>query len=147
MNKRDDQHGAPVSGAADRWPRCPRCNQPRHTACPVCQSAGRDFPPAELAVPIEPLRPSRGPAAAGDQARQSETASDLLVCPTCDEVFAPRYYRFCPACEYDFGSGVEPPTTPDEEELPQRAVLVALALILLTALLLLYFGFMLSGEE
>jgi hypothetical protein len=29
------------------------------------------------------------------------------MCPACDEAFAPRFYRWCAQCGFDFGEGIE----------------------------------------
>lgn len=34
-------------------------------------------------------------------------AAVMLLCPTCDEAFSPRFYRWCENCGYDFGEGRE----------------------------------------
>ena len=47
--------------------------------------------------------------------QQSETpSSPLLICPTCDEPFHPRYLRRCEWCGHEFPDGVENPL-PDEK--------------------------------
>lgn len=56
----------------------------------------------------------------------------MLLCPTCDEAFSPRFYRRCANCGYDFGSGreagpVEEPVTNYRVVLAVVAVIAALA--------------------
>lgn len=71
------------------WPTCPKCLARQTAICPHCNESGDDFPLAEWQ---------------GDQA----PGKPLLVCPTCDDVFVPQFYRDCPWCDYHFGSGLEP---------------------------------------
>ncbi len=61
-----------------------------------------------------------------------------LLCPQCDEVFVPQFYRICPACGDDAGSGIEPPQ-PQAEPYHRRVLLVAYCLLGLAAMLWLYF--------
>jgi hypothetical protein len=79
-------HGEPVDG----WPLCPRCQNRRTAVCPICETAGTDFPPADQ------------PPVASDA---DEPASWL--CSICDEPLYDRYLRQCEWCGWDFGSGVE----------------------------------------
>ena len=32
----------------DPWPRCPECDAPRSTRCPICGTAGADFPQSDM---------------------------------------------------------------------------------------------------
>ena len=140
----------------DAWPRCPECDAPRMTCCPVCQTAGHHFPAAdhELAIPPEPgdaqepLACGCGGCAAGesgDTSPHAETGSDavhghplhpealpLLTCTTCDEPFVPRYLQRCEWCGHAFADGIEfeLPDDPNEpvEPLNARVVFVFFAL-------------------
>lgn len=38
----------PPPTVPDRWPRCPECDAPRSTRCPVCGTTGSEFPPADM---------------------------------------------------------------------------------------------------
>ena len=81
----------------DDWPKCPSCSRPRLTACPVCQTAATHFPAAFMPEGGAP----RGEPAHGER---------LVICPTCDEAFAPKFPARCEWCGYRFADGVEPPT-------------------------------------
>lgn len=52
----------------------------------------------------------------------------MLLCPTCDEAFSPRFYRWCANCGYDFGSGREGGTA-EESVTNDRVVLTVIAVI------------------
>ena len=80
------------------WPRCPSCSRPRHTACPVCQTAGSDFLPA-----FDPLGPGTD-----DEDQQHS----LVICPTCDEPFRPVYLKRCEWCGHRFADGRDLPPAP-----------------------------------
>lgn len=94
---------------------CPDCGRRRTAVCPICQTAGSDFPPGEMPV-----------------ARESDAEEPpLLICPTCDEPFEPNYLRHCEWCGHDFGSGIVPPEPrgkPPAQPLNLRVIGVALAL-------------------
>jgi len=138
------------------WPRCPRCGTRRDTACPDCAVPGADFALAELDPAAElPPVPSvhaehgkgcgaghtgccGGPTAAccpededaGDEDAAPATAGApavMLVCPTCDEAFVPRFFRRCRQCEHDFGSGLD--AAPEDEPLNYRVGLAILAVL------------------
>ena len=49
----------------------------------------------------------------------------MLLCPTCDEAFSPRFYRWCENCGHDFGSGRE--DEPPEESATNYRVVLAVA--------------------
>lgn len=97
----------------EAWPTCPQCGKRRQTVCPVCETAGSDFPLAD--------------AIAGEGDEEHDHDSDFseevgdplgrprLVCPVCDEPFIPLYLRSCEWCNYDFGHGIEPPETVQED--------------------------------
>lgn len=96
------------------WPTCPHCHERRPTACPGCQSRGADFPLAEFVTDAAGDHPVRWVADRSDDPH----AKVFLACPTCDEIFEPRFPRRCARCGHDFGDGVEPPASalrPDDE--------------------------------
>ena len=99
-------------------PKCPKCERPRQTSCPVCETAGTKFPPAFM--------PADG--------RQEKP---LLLCPTCDEVFAPEFLACCEWCGHRFRDGRElpppPMTTPILSEMNARVWIVIAGLALLLA--------------
>ena len=81
---------AEVSGLThwSEWPTCIQCGARRSARCAVCGASGNDFMLA-------------------DAQSEPTTSSVLLKCEDCDDVFAPDWYRVCPQCGYDFGSGIE----------------------------------------
>ncbi len=110
---------------------CPECNRRRTAVCPICQTAGSNFPPGDAPI-----------------AREEDAGEPpLLICPTCDEPFEPRYLRRCEWCGHDFGSGIAVPETRREQpaEPPNlRVIIVALATLALLAGLLAYFAMLLG---
>jgi Putative prokaryotic signal transducing protein len=84
------------AGDDDDWPKCPHCSRPRLCTCPVCRTSAAHFPEAFM-----PDREAGG--AAGDER--------LVICPTCDEAFAPRFPARCEWCGYRFADGIEPAAT------------------------------------
>ena len=150
----DGQGGEPARAALDRyagdvplgderwcdWPRCPQCGRRRPTVCPTCELGGDDFVLAEFIPAAAPLESTRPDTEAAELDGSHAADSVLLMCPVCDEAFAPRFYRLCPDCGHDFGDGVEIP--PDGADvLSGRAVLVLIALALLTLAALGYFWY------
>lgn len=103
---------------AAAWPECPKCKRPRQTSCPVCETAGTKFPPAFMPADGEQEKP-------------------LLLCPTCDEVFAPEFLACCEWCGHRFRDGRElpppPMTTPILSEMNARVWIVIAGLALLLA--------------
>lgn len=89
------------------WPRCPECDARRQTICPICHVAASEFALAEYNPPAEKLL-SRGGAV---------DELPLLMCPTCDEAFTPRFYRRCAWCGHDFSDGIE--VGAEHEEKPE----------------------------
>ena len=91
----------------------------------VCKSDRAEVTAADDAAPdtVPPDTPSaasgRGPAV-------------MLLCPTCDEAFSPRFYRWCENCGYDFGNGREG-EPPEEPATNYRVVLAVVALLALLA--------------
>lgn len=113
------------------WPTCPECSRRRQAVCPICKTAGRDFPLAEFLVEAVELRSTRPSSREQPQHRTADGPPILLICPNCDESFPPRFYRFCEDCGHDFGSGVQLRAEEGPEEMNRRVVLVAAVLGLL----------------
>jgi hypothetical protein len=127
------------------WPRCPRCGAPRETACPTCNVPRADFPLAELnpAAEFLPVLMDRGALAADDDGQGAAEPPDapsaatgdgpgvMLICPTCDEAFSPRFYRWCENCGHDFGSGREdePPEESDTNYRVVAAIVVTIGVL------------------
>lgn len=61
----------------------------------------------------------------------------LLMCPSCDEAFAPKFYRLCEECGHDFGEGRQV-KVPVPVELPGRVLFVIAALAALAIGVLFY---------
>ena len=127
------------TGEEAHWPLCPHCSRPRLATCPVCQTSGTDF--AEAFLP-EQEQEQEGPA--------DSTNRRLVICPTCDEVFAPKYPARCEWCGHRFGDGYEPRvpqplvSTPEVfQELNGRAALLILAMAALAAMILGWFYYVL----
>jgi hypothetical protein len=94
--------------------------------CPICGTAGDDFPRADGPLSAEP--------SSGDAVGLG------LICSTCDEPFVAELLRYCPWCGSDSGSGidVDPRFDPEAEELETwngRAVAVAIGMVAVMALL------------
>jgi rubrerythrin len=108
------------------WPECPHCRRPRQTSCPVCETAGTDFPPAFMADE-EPQtdRPA------------GEKPAQLVLCETCDEPFVPEFLARCEWCGHRFRDGSELPAppivTPLFDEVNPRVWIVIAGLALLLA--------------
>ena len=60
------------------------------------------------------------------------------MCPQCDEAFAPRFYRRCPQCGHDEGTGIDVQPW-DVEPLSDKMLLVICGLIVVVTLIVLYF--------
>jgi hypothetical protein len=117
------------------WPTCSQCGRRRQTECPICGTAGNDFPLAEFLAPPEPIRGSR--LAHGEQPNENTSceptsnapaAEILLHCPQCDEVFHPQFYRRCAECGLDQGRGIQPPIW-EPEPLPFRVTVTIFGLV------------------
>jgi hypothetical protein len=154
---------APAGLPPENWPLCPQCKRPRTTSCPICGTAGTTFTAAE-ADPVDADITERGdepPEASGcpgscsclgtdkHPVSQSPPKQDskvirgqllMLLCPTCDEPFAPEYLRRCEWCNHEFGDGIEPPQTARDDQINNRIVIVIilLALFLLGSLAYLF---------
>jgi len=123
------------------WPHCPKCGRNRPTYCPTCDIAGDQFPLAEYipaAAPVERTRRDAGCACKTcDVGRDEDHAPVLLMCPSCDEAFAPKFYRLCEECGHDFSEGRQV-VVPEPVELPGRVLFVIAALGALTIAVLAY---------
>lgn len=127
----------------EQWPECPQCGLARQAVCPNCELAGIEFPMAEYQAAAEPMRKTRSE---GDEPTSSEPSIPprvVLACPSCDEAFSPRFYRRCADCGHDFGEGISIEAGA-EEELPDRALSVVVALAALAVVLMLYFWWLLA---
>ena len=118
------------------WPCCAHCGRPRLTVCPICGAAGERFPLAEFLAPAAPVRRSRGGAPEPPE-RDDAAVEILLVCPQCDEAFAPRFYRRCPQCGHDEGTGIDL-RPPDIEPLSDTILLVICGLVAGVVAMMLY---------
>lgn len=158
----------------DEWPRCPECDAPRLTRCPVCGTAGTNFLPADsdfIGLPEldEAAKASAAcscgpdgctPATATRETSHDEEEEDhvppatddheaeprtTLMCPTCDEPFEPQYPRRCEWCGHEFDDGYEVALAEGPaEEVGSHAILVILGLLALAAGLMAYFTFIVS---
>ncbi len=102
------------------WPLCPQCGTRRPVRCPVCASAGTDFPLAAI----------------------EESAGQplvLLMCGACDDHFRPEMFRLCHQCGYDYGDGLEVGQAEARGESTARMWLVLGAMGLIGAALAAYF--------
>ncbi|MDZ7617143.1 MAG: hypothetical protein U1E05_09075 [Patescibacteria group bacterium] len=45
---------SPEGRVSDTWPRCPECRAPRIACCPICQTAGYDFPEVDPEFAVAP---------------------------------------------------------------------------------------------
>jgi len=92
----------------------------------------------------------------GDQSLAAVDATDdvaeddiplMVMCPTCDEPFAPRYLRRCEWCGHTFPDGVELDVEPSQagrpdepsDPLTPQAIVTIIALLALGAALLIWF--------
>ena len=150
----------------DAWPRCPRCGEPRPTRCPICGTVGTDFPQADSHFigtldqgepeDAQPLKSAScgcasGGCASGEGAEEPEEPLEepadveppglMLMCPTCDEPFAPEFPRRCAWCEHEFEDGFEVDQFDEQpsEEVGGRVMLVVFCLMALLLAVLVYF--------
>jgi RNA polymerase subunit RPABC4/transcription elongation factor Spt4 len=118
-----------IRGSADQaapWPVCSECGRRRQTVCPVCGTAGDEFPRAD-----GPLSPELAP---------NGEASLALICSTCDEPFVAEHLRYCPWCGSDAGAGIDVdsrhyPVVEEPAAWNGRAVAVGLGVLAVMALL------------
>jgi hypothetical protein len=145
------------------WPRCPRCDAPRTTRCPVCETAGTDFAEADTeytwGIGLDEVAESTscgrasaccsgrascddGEDAVGDiePSEEAAPAHPVLMCPTCDEPFVPEYPRRCVWCGHEFEDGYEVDVVAQPpEEATGRVIAVVLGMVALMVLLIVYF--------
>jgi hypothetical protein len=129
---------------AAEWPTCPSCRRRRLTSCPVCETAGTHFDEAFL--------PDATPE--DDQPAGGGRANPLLViCPTCDEPFRPRFPARCEWCGYRFGESQEPsatgqrPVPPAEPQINRRVVIVIVGMLASMGALLGWFYYILHDTR
>lgn len=129
-----------AAGDDAEWPDCPYCRRPRLASCPVCETAGTHFDEAFL---------PEG-AADGQPASEGDRREPLMViCPTCDEPFAPQFPPRCEWCGHRFAGLPEPPPAeaqaapPAAWEFNGRVVMVVAGLVAATAALLGWFYYIL----
>lgn len=158
--------GEPSAGAVlDAWPKCPECDAPRSTRCPICGTAGHEFHAADSDF-LDVLGPGAGaaaatscscgpggcstglvPADAGPPPAEHEptdhaadASQPMLMCPTCDEPFVPEYLRRCQWCGHEFPDGTEIPLpAAPADPINGRVVVTILVLLLLGAAMAGYF--------
>lgn len=109
---------AEIHEADWEWPICPDCDSQRTTTCPGCGRSGTDFPLGDC----EP----HAAAEAG-----AERATQVLICPTCDEPFVPKYLPRCEWCGHVFEpeAAVPEAVEPGQDESLDWRILAALATI------------------
>ena len=125
----DESGGDDSPATPPAWPACPTCTEPRSARCPVCGESGSDFSAADA--------PSSG-----------EQESSLFLCPSCDDVISPDWYRLCARCGHDFGQGLEvrePLTT--RLELSLRTIVVVTVLTVVAAAIGGYFFWLFAGRQ
>jgi hypothetical protein len=105
------------------WPTCPGCRERRQARCPICGSAGADFPLADIEEgKAEPIV--------------------LLICASCDDHFRPEFYRLCHRCGHDFGDGIEIHAARTHADESRRVWLLLLGLVGGALTTLAYFGWL-----
>ena len=148
----------------DDWPRCPECDVPRSTRCPICGTAGSDFSAADSGF-LDVLAPdvaaeaaaacSCGPGGCGGPGLVAEAgtpafgeaepdaSAPMLMCPTCDEPFVPTYLRQCEWCGHEFADGIEAAgkVEPDDQ-LNARVIFAILLMLLVGVAMMAYFLFL-----
>jgi uncharacterized paraquat-inducible protein A len=141
------------------WPRCPQCDAPRSTRCPICGTAGCDFAPVDMGFtwipgPQDPHAatscscapdacPANGAPADADVPNGEQVqdwADNMVICSTCDEPFRPEYPRRCEWCGHEFDDGLDVDATPArQDQLNARVVAAILALLALLLGFAVYF--------
>jgi hypothetical protein len=146
------------------WPQCPQCDALRITKCPVCETAGTDFPQADpefigtpgLAETAQPMScgcgsggcPSGHAPDAADPREAPPSEADapplMLICSTCDEPFVPEHPRRCEWCGHEFEDGydVEPKSREPGEPISGRAIAVIVGLLVLGIVFVAYFAWL-----
>jgi hypothetical protein len=126
------------------WPVCPRCDRRRTAVCPVCGTAGSDFPLGwgDTAAGTVELNDATADLVTDEE----ETEELLVICPGCDESFRPGFLRRCEWCGHKFQGGVEAEIEEDRgppEVLSPRTLATIGALVVLVAALFAYFAIIL----
>ena len=129
------------------WPQCPSCGRRRHTSCPVCETAGTEFP-AAFFPDDEPALPA-GDEADGEPPAARTSPPRLVVCTTCDEPFEPEFPGRCEWCGYRFADGWEPPpfVAPQPGEFNLRVVATVAGLVVTVLALVGFFATVLSEPK
>lgn len=126
------------AGQDAHWPACPSCGRPRLASCPVCETAGTHFDEAFLPEGLPPDETSEP----GDAARPR-----MVICPTCDEPFAPQFPPRCEWCGHRFADSPEPaepvPAPAVVSDFNGRVVLVVVGLVVSMAALVGWFYYIL----
>ncbi|MBN1588006.1 MAG: DUF2007 domain-containing protein [Pirellulales bacterium] len=151
----------------DAWPRCPECNSPRITQCPICKTTGIDFPEADdefvWGMGLDEVSDEKRSCAScatcgghgstravedhesGDSADEPDDPTPerlVLMCPTCSEPFLPEFPRRCAWCDHEFDEGFESDQIVQPlVESNNRVVAIGVGLLILGAIVLGYFWF------
>ena len=123
------------------WPACPQCKRPRTAVCPVCQTAGCDFPIGWGDAIVGTVELNEATAALSADYEQ-EGDDVLLICPACDESFRPGFLARCEWCGHKFASGVEERREPPELLNPRIMATIG-ALVLVFVAIFAYFAIVL----
>jgi hypothetical protein len=145
-------HGQPWG----EWPCCPQCGTARQCICPICETAGTDFPLADYQktaapqIPIIPAVPSDPGAAVDPDAMPPAICEPtlpeppLLRCAICDEIFRPVFYEMCHACDHRF-EPCESAGPPAMDGIPSRIAAAVILLLLTVFGVFFYFWLLLHG--
>lgn len=91
------------------WPHCPACGVARSTRCPACDTSGESW---EQAFGVPPANPAAG----HDSSHTGPAYPAAVICPTCDEVFRPKFARRCAHCGHAFANDAAT-AMPDDQRL------------------------------
>jgi hypothetical protein len=111
------------------WPVCPECGSQRTATCPGCGRSGTDFAIGDRA-------PHAAAGGAPIQGEAVEGRTPVLLCPTCDEPFTPRYLPRCEWCGHEFEPGTPQQAAAEleaDESTNVRLLAVMAAIVLLAA--------------
>ncbi|MDD4270033.1 MAG: DUF2007 domain-containing protein [Pirellulaceae bacterium] len=138
--------------AEPAWPVCPKCGAARTTRCPVCETSGTDFPPADQGYlgdlagkaagscadsgTCALSKPAENPAEPAEEERKPAV---ILMCTVCDEPFVPSYPRRCQWCGHEFDDGYVVERIVPDVDIPSRAIAVVVLLGLLLIGVMAYF--------
>lgn len=156
--------GEPIRDELTVWPMCPQCGAKRTTRCPICETSGTDFTEADRGFLGELAAAAEGDATgsscscsgscspkseadaqdscgvgAGPSEDEGEDPETMLMCSVCDEPFEPTYPKHCEWCDHEFEDGYIIERIVGPEEIPSRAIAVAVVLGLLMLGGLIYF--------